>query len=131
MAKRSRTPTPEPLAVTKDRAIRLCRLLRLLGTGKQTRVDLLRSLTVDVRGFYRDLATLRTHGIVVELKEGHYLLKGKLEAAINRVPLPDPHLTLGEAVQLSKGRSGAHRKLKALLDEVLPPESRPARRKGG
>ena len=130
MAKRSRTPTPEPLAVTKDRAIRLCRLLRLLGTSKQTRANLLRSLVIDVRGFYRDLATLRTHGIVVELKEGHYLLKGKVDAAIKRVPLPDPHLTLGEAVQLSKGRSGTHRKLKALLDEVLPPEGRAARRKG-
>jgi predicted DNA-binding transcriptional regulator YafY len=130
MAKRSSTPTPEPLAVTKDRAIRLCRLLRLLGSGKQTRADLLRSLAVDVRGFYRDLATLRAHGIDVELKEGHYLLKGKVAAALNRVPLPDPHLTLGEALQLSKGRSGAHRKLKALLDEVLPPESPPPRRKG-
>src|SRR5258708_15577137 len=130
MAKRSRTPTPEPLAVTKDRAIRLCRLLRLLGAGKQTRAFLLLSLPVDVRGFYRDLATLRAHGIDVELKEGHYILKGKVDAAISRLPLPDPHLTLGEAVQVSKGRSGAHRKLLALLDEVLPSEGRPSQRKG-
>ncbi len=129
MAKRSRTP--EPLAVTRDRAIRLCRLLHLLGTGKQTRAALLRSLLVDVRGFYRDLATLRTHGIIVELKEGHYVLKGKVDAAINRVPLPDPHLTLGEAAQISKGRTAAHRKLRSLLDEVLPAEGRSARRKGG
>src|SRR5437773_7449804 len=68
MAKRSRTPTPEPSpSVTRDRAARLCRLLRLLGTGSQTRANLLRRLDLDVRGFYRDLETLRKFDITVEL----------------------------------------------------------------
>jgi len=118
MAKRSRTPTPK--AVTADRAARLCRLLRLLGTGGQTRAALLQRLRLDLRGFYRDLGDLRKFGIVVELHEGRYTLKGKAESALNRLPFPDPHLTLAEAVQLSKGRSAAHRKVKALLNKVLP-----------
>ena len=57
-----------------------------LGTGSQTRTALLQTLQVDVRGFYRDLATLRDVGILVELKAGLYVLKGKVDAAINRVP---------------------------------------------
>jgi hypothetical protein len=121
MAKRSRTPTPEPSpSVTKDRAARLCRLLRLLGSSSQTRANLLRRLDLDVRGFYRDLETLRKFDITVELKEGRYTLKGKVDAAVNRLPFPDPHLTLAEAVKLSKGRTAVHRKLKSLLKEVLP-----------
>ena len=120
MAKRSRTPAPKPKALTEARAARLCRLLRLFGGGNPTRAGLLQRLHLDVRGFYRDLEDLRKLGIVVELHEGRYALKGKLDAALDSIPFPDPHLTLAEAVQLSKGRTAAHHKLKALLDRVLP-----------
>lgn len=121
MAKRSRTPSSSAQhAVSADRARRLCRLLRLLGPGGQTRAAVLRRLRLDVRGFYRDLELLRKFDILIELKEDHYVLKGNAEAAINKVPCPDPGLSLGEAVQLSKGRSAAHRRLKALLDRILP-----------
>jgi hypothetical protein len=125
MAKRSQTPPtaePEsPPAVTLDRARRLCRLVRLLGTGSQKRATLLQRLRLDVRGFYRDLEFLRDKlSISIDLEEGRYVLKSKAEAAINKIPLPDPHFTLGEAVQLSKGRTAVHRKLKGLLDEILP-----------
>lgn len=122
MAKRSHNPSSTSLhAVTADRAKRLCRLLRLLGPDGQTRAALLRRLRLDVRGFYRDLKLLRDVGILVELHDNKYLLKGNENLAVLKVPCPDPGLTLGEAVQLSKGRSNAHRKLKALVEGILPP----------
>lgn len=120
MAKRSRSPSPAHHAVTADRAKRLCRLLRLLGPGGQTRATLLRRLRLDVRGFYRDLKLLRDVGVVVELRDTRYVLQGSADTAVSKVPFPDPGLTVGEAVQLSKGRTNAHRKLKGLVDDVLP-----------
>lgn len=121
MAKRRRPATPEPLpAVTLDRAARLCRLIHLLGGDSQPRSALLLKLRQDVRGFYRDLEFLRSVGIDVALKEGRYALRGSVADALGRLMLPDPHLTIGEAVQLSKGRTAAHRKLKDLLGQVLP-----------
>jgi hypothetical protein len=123
MAKQSRSPTPAPTpahAVTADRAKRLCRLLRLLGPGGQTRAALLRRLRLDVRGFYRDLKLLRDVGVLVELHDNRYVLQGSADAAVSKVPFPDPGLTVGEAVQLSKGRTNAHRKLKGMLDDILP-----------
>jgi predicted DNA-binding transcriptional regulator YafY len=106
-------------SVTRDRAGRLCRLVRLLGAGSQTRAALTQKLRLDVRGFYRDLSTLRKAGVVVELRRGRYVLQGDPQASLERLPFPDPHLTLGEAVQLGKGRTAAHRKVKALLDDVI------------
>ncbi len=119
MAKPRRSAVPPP-AVTVERAARLCRLLRLVADHGQTRAALLRRLRLDIRSFYRDLKLLREVGIVVEQTDGKYELHGDVEAAILRVPLPDPHLTLGEARQLARGRSTAHRKLQALLEDVLP-----------
>jgi hypothetical protein len=34
------------------------------------------------------------------------------------LPFPDPHLTLGEAQQLAKGRSAAHGKLKKQIADI-------------
>jgi hypothetical protein len=107
------------LALTPDRAARLCRLLQLLAAGPQTRASLMRRLRLNVRGFYRDLEVLRAAGIVLILQERHYLLEGDADAAVSRLPLPDPHLTLGEAQQLAKGRTRAHQKLKAQLAQIL------------
>lgn len=120
MARQSRTSAPSPHALTVERAARLCRLLRLVSTRNQTRAALLQRLKLDVRGFYRDLKLLREVGIVVELLKGKYTLKGDAEEAIERLPFPDPHLTLGDARQLARGRSAIHRKLRALLDQIQP-----------
>ncbi len=119
MAKPRRPSTPSP-GLTAERAARLCRLLRLVGVRGQSRAMLLKRLKLDVRGFYRDVKILRDVGIVVELQKGKYVLEGDAEEAIQHLPFPDPHLTLGEARQLAKGRSAIHRKLKGLLDEILP-----------
>lgn len=119
MAKPRRSPVLSPPAVTTERAARLCRLLRLLAPRGQTRASLLKRLRIDIRGFYRDLQLLREVGIIVELEERKYTLKGEAEEMILHLPFPDPHFTLGEAAQLAKGRTVLHRKLRTLLNEIL------------
>jgi predicted DNA-binding transcriptional regulator YafY len=116
-----RNPRPKNAqAVTAQRAARLCKLLRLLGSGPQTRPALARRLRLDVRGFYRDLDLLRKAGIEVIPEDGRYRLAESAAAAIARLPFPDPHLTLGEAMQLARGRTAAHRKLKAQIALIAP-----------
>jgi predicted DNA-binding transcriptional regulator YafY len=106
-------------AVTEQRAARLCKLLRLLGQGPQTRAMLMRRLRLDVRGFYRDLELLRAAGISVVLEKRRYRLEDDVDEAIARLPFPDPHLTLGEAAQLARGRTKLHRKLKEQIAAIL------------
>ncbi len=121
MARSRRSPPVDKThSESIKRSARLCRLLHLLQGKGATRPQLLRRLRLDVRTFYRALEALRELGILVELIEGKYVLLGKLEDAIDRVPFPDPQLNLAEARQLSKGRGAVHRKLRALLEEVLP-----------
>jgi predicted DNA-binding transcriptional regulator YafY len=105
--------------VTAERAARLYRLLKLLGNGSQTRTSLTRRLRLDVRGFYRDLELLRAAGISVPLTNRRYGLTETVEAATASLPFPDPHLVLGEAIHLAKGRSQAHRKLRALVRQIV------------
>ncbi len=119
MAKKSSGPPETPRAVTPERAARLYRLLHLLGSGPQTRAALARRLKLDVRGFYRDLELLRGAGIVVQFDGRHYSLQGAAAVAVARLPFPDPHLTLGEAQQLAKGRTKAHQKLKAQIAAII------------
>jgi hypothetical protein len=105
--------------VTAERAARVYRLLKLLGAGPQPRTTLIRRLRLDIRGFYRDLELLRASKIDVPLKNQRYTLTGSVKKAIARLPFPDPHLTLGEARELSKGRSPAHRKLKSQVNRII------------
>jgi hypothetical protein len=120
MAKKRRpTSTPAARTVTANRAARLFRLLTLLSKGSQTRSVLTRRLKLGVRDFYRDLVVLQKVGIGVELSEGRYSLGEPAVEAIERLPFPDPGLTLGEARSLSKGRTPAHRKLKSQIDQIV------------
>jgi predicted DNA-binding transcriptional regulator YafY len=105
--------------VTSDRARRLYQLVKLLGTGPQSRVTLIRALRLDVRGFYRDLGTLRKAGVRIAIKSRRYQLRESTEEAVRRLPLPDAGLTVGEALILSKGRTPAHKKLRRLISEVV------------
>jgi len=119
--KRSRSPSPNPVSnggLTGDRLARLYHLVRILGKGPQSRAVLTRRLKLDVRGFYRDLEALRSTGVEVTLESGRYNLVQSLAAALALLPLPDPHLTYGEAQTLAKGRTAAHRKLKTYLDRL-------------
>lgn len=120
MVKKRNARPKETQALTAQRAARLCKLLRLLRDRPQTRPTLLRRLSLDVRGFYRDLEWLRKFGISVALEGSRYRLDENPDKAIARLPFPDPHLTLGEAMQLARGRTAAHRKLKEQVAVISP-----------
>lgn len=104
--------------VTLERAIRLYRLISYLANGPQTRAALTRRLKLGVRGFYRDLEVLRALGISVSLLGRKYQVQEEPRAALEKLPFPDPGLTLGEARGLAKGRTRAHRKVRDLLKQV-------------
>ena len=104
--------------ITPERAARLFQLVSLLGAGVQTRAGLLRALRLTVRSFYRDLEVLRAVGIGVSLATGRYGLDDSSALAIERLPFPDPGLTLGEARQLARGRSRVHKKLRDQLARI-------------
>lgn len=120
MAKQRTQLAEEALrAVTPERAKRLYRLLQVLATGPQTRSTLMKRLQLDVRGFYRDLELLRSSGIELPLYQRRYTLAMRADEATARLPFPDPRLTLAEAVELAKGRSAAHRKLKEQVQRIV------------
>jgi biotin operon repressor len=129
MAKRSPRAPEEPSTVTAARAARLHRLVLLLSKQPQTRDMLRQQLGVDVRDFYRDLNLLREWGIEVPMRERHYELSMPLESAYARLPFPDPHLSVAEALQLAAGRTAAHRKLKSIVHQVLQGKPKGAKRK--
>jgi predicted DNA-binding transcriptional regulator YafY len=108
-------PETERSGVTPDRFTRLYRLLSLLAGKPLGRDALARKLGLDVRGFYRDLELLRSCHIGVSLGQGRYRLEGDFDKAVVRLPFPDPLLTLGDARQLAKGKTAAHRKLRERL----------------
>ncbi len=120
MAKRQGKPQPpSSRTVTPERAARLYQLLELLAGKPQTRAALKKLLKLDVRGFYRDLELLRETGIPVVLTAGRYALGDSLKTSADRLPFPDPALTLGEAKELAKGRGRVQRKLRALIGQVV------------
>jgi hypothetical protein len=92
--------------------LRSWQLVSLLGQGPQLREFLMRRLHRDLRGFYRDLQHLRAVGIGIVVAKRRYSLTGTMKEMGRRLPLPDPHWTLAEALVLATGRSGAHRKLR-------------------
>jgi hypothetical protein len=108
------------VTLTAQRAARLFRLLSLVGDGPQTRQQLLRRLKLDVRGFYRDLESLRGLGIDIHTgDDSRYALSNNLEDALARLPFPDPGLNFRDVQQLAKGETAAHRKLKQRLNSFL------------
>jgi predicted DNA-binding transcriptional regulator YafY len=119
MGKKRVSPSPLPSNVSSKRVSRLCRLLQLLGEKDQTRASILRRLRIDVRTFYRDLELLRSCAIPVDLVDQRYHLEGRAAEAQLLLPFSDTGLTLGEATQLSKGRTRLHQKLKSILAEII------------
>jgi hypothetical protein len=105
-------------SISPTRAARLFRLLALLAAGPKSRSLLLKRLKLDLRGFYRDLEKLRSFGIVPTLQGQRYSLRESLDQAITRLPFPDPKLNLREAMLLARGRTAAHRRLKAQIEQI-------------
>ena len=118
---RRKTVDASVVSLTSLRAARLFRLLTLLGSGPQTRSFLLRRLKLDIRGFYRDLETLKALGIewTTTDDDPKYALIGELDEALAKLPFPDPGLNFRDAQQLSNGSTAAHRKLKQRLNSFV------------
>jgi hypothetical protein len=118
MAKQRAQAHEASRAVTTERARRLIRLVQILAAAPQTRLELQRRLRIDVRSFYRDLELLRSSGLAVPFAGRRYHLEGNEQDAIAALPFPDPRLRLGEVIQLSRGRTAAHDKLRAMIQEI-------------
>ncbi|MFO0841110.1 MAG: hypothetical protein U0797_01760 [Gemmataceae bacterium] len=112
-------PPPPPAAVTAERFARLHRLVTLLAGGEHSLRQPHQAPGLDVRGFYRDLETLRGVTIPVKFTEGRYSLGEPVEAAVARLPFPDPHLSLSEVRQLARGKTKLHKALQAQIDALL------------
>ena len=118
MAKSVAEPAGPSRSVTTDRVSRLARLLNMLDREPRSRQSLLTSLSLDVRGFYRDLQLLRDLGVNIDLHEGRYVLTEELDEALSRLPFPDPKLNLTEAMQLATGgSSAAHKRLRKQIED--------------
>ncbi len=102
-----------------ERAARLCRFITLLSEKSRSRKSLCRELQLHVRGFYRDYNLMVRFGIEVTCLDGIYTLKQPKKEALKLLPLPDPCLNMYEAIELSKGKSSAHQKLRKTLKKYL------------
>jgi hypothetical protein len=111
--------------LTAPRAGRLFRLLTLLGAGPQPRDAMMKKLKVDQRSFYRDLELLRARGVEVTVDGTRYALVGDVEAALAKLPVPDPGLIMRDALVLARGDTEAHRRFRRHLDSMMRP-TRPA-----
>jgi predicted DNA-binding transcriptional regulator YafY len=116
-------------AITSSRAARLYRFLVLTSDTPKSRNYLQNRLKVDVRGFYRDLELLRELGVNVELDREKYHLGESLDSATSKLPFPDPGLSLSEALQLSQGRTEAHKKLRTRIDNLIGTNGRATTKK--
>lgn len=105
-------------SISLDRCQRLCRLVNLLAEQSHTREALSRKLGIDMRGFYRDLVIVRQSGVPIKVDEGRYVLGETLTTALDRLPFPDPLLSLGEARTLVQGSSPGARKLRDLIGRI-------------
>lgn len=104
---------------TLERATRLAKLIKLISKTPRSRAELLDKLGVEVRGFYRDLKALRDRGIAYTATRDTYQLDEDLDEARDKLPSPDPQLSLAELKALSRGNTDAHKKLKKLLAAVV------------
>lgn len=107
------------VAFSEHRVQRLYRLVHLLATGQSTRRSIIHRLRIDERNLYRDFDVLEQLGIRVVHGNGRYCLAIPLPHALKRLPLPNPMLTVDDALRLARGRSPSHRKLSQFVRGLL------------
>jgi len=109
----------EACIITQIRAARLCRLLTHLAGSPLTREAITKKLKIDQRSFYRDLDLLRSLAIDISSTDNKYHLDGTLDEALDKLPVPDPGLSIREAIVLSKGTTAIHKKFRAQLELLI------------
>jgi predicted DNA-binding transcriptional regulator YafY len=115
--------------ITRQRASRLYRLVRLLGERPRSRDEVLQGLAIGLRTFYRELDLLKRCGLKVQHKDKLYTLSSAAAQAEGRLPFPDPQLSFAEMAELSRCEGEAGRRLAALLAAVTDQAAAPAGRK--
>jgi hypothetical protein len=105
--------------ITLPRAARLHRLVSLLARNPVGRNDILGTLRVGLRTFYRELELLKRCGVKVRLKAKRYHLLHTASEAEGRLPFPDPQLSFAEMAELAQCPCAAGERLKELLNSVI------------
>jgi hypothetical protein len=62
---------------------------------------------------------LRSAGVSIGLAVGRYRLEQDVDDALDLLPFPDPHLRLGAAQTLAKGRAAVHRVLAGTIARLV------------
>ncbi len=88
--------------ITLQRAARLNRLVRLLGSRPSTRHAILSELRIGLRTFYRELELLNRCGVKIRHKRKMYHLVPTPAEAEGRLPFPDPQLSFAEMAELAQ-----------------------------
>jgi predicted DNA-binding transcriptional regulator YafY len=116
--------------ITLGRAARLHRLVMLLAESPRTREEVLTSLGIGLRTFYRELELLHRCGVKIQHRNKRYVLQGTAAQAEGRLPFPDPQLSFAEMAELAKCPGQAGQRLAELLEAVISHPA-PAKRRGG
>jgi hypothetical protein len=119
MTKKRGRPRRPALHLTRARAARLFRLAVVLVEAPRTREQLLVSLRIGLRTFYREVELLTRVGIRVRLINKRYELHTPLSEVEQQLPFPDPQLTFGEMKELSGSAGPAAERLALLYQEVV------------
>ncbi|MGO9470814.1 MAG: hypothetical protein ACLQVF_42525 [Isosphaeraceae bacterium] len=118
--------------VTLPRAARLHQLVTLLAENPRGRNEILTTLRVGLRTFYRELVLLKRCGVKVRHKAKLYHLMHTASEAEGRLPFPDPQLSFAEMAELARCPCPAGQRLADLLAWVVAqPEPSPQRGSGG
>lgn len=118
--------------VTLPRAARLHRLVTLLAQGPRGRNEILATMRVGLRTFYRELVLLKRCGVKVRHKAKLYQLMHTAAEAEGRLPFPDPQLSFAEMAELAQCDCAAGKRLGELLAWVInQPEPAPRKRSRG
>jgi len=115
--------------VTFPRAARLHRLVTLLASSPRGRSEILTTLRVGLRTFYREMVLLKRCGVKVRHKAKLYHLMHTASEALGRLPFPDPQLSFAEMAELAQCPCPAGERLADLLSWVIS-QPEPVPRKG-
>lgn len=114
--------------ITLARASRLYGLIRFLEEGPRGRDEVLKWCGIGLRTFYRELELLRKCGVKVRHHDKLYSLVSPVDDPAGRLPFPDPQLNFAEMAELARADGAAGRRLAGLLDAVVNPKARAARK---
>jgi hypothetical protein len=104
----------------------------LLAQNARSRGEILTTLRIGLRTFYRELVLLRRCGIKVRHKAKLYHLIHTASEAEGRLPFPDPQLSFAEMAELAECPCAAGKRLGDLLVSVInQPEPPPRKRSRG